>query len=199
MTFGIDLLDLLRSVGYPGIFAIIFAESGLLVGIILPGDSLLFSAGILSASGVFNFPLLVLIAVAAAIAGDAVGYTFGKRVGRRLFERPDSRWFKREYLHRAEAFYERHGSKALVLARFIPIVRTLVPIVAGVGAMEYRRFATFNALGGVLWGAGITTMGYVAGNTIPNIDRYLLPVILLIILLSAAPTALEMLRHRSKA
>lgn len=189
-----NLEEILKAIGLLGIYAIIFAESGLLVGIFLPGDSVLFTAGVLSAEGIFNFPLLVIGSFVAAVAGDAVGYTFGRRVGRRLYERADSRWFKRRHLERAEAFYEKHGGKAIVLARFIPVVRTLAPIVAGMSAMRYRRFAAFNVIGGVLWAIGLTTAGYVLGRSIPNVDRYLLPIIALIILLSLAPTVIHVLR-----
>jgi membrane-associated protein len=199
---GVDLEKLIRAVGYPGLFAIVFAESGLLIGIMLPGDSLLFTAGFLASQGYFNVVLLVIICVVAAITGDAAGYTFGRRVGRRLYERPDSRFFKRKHLLAAEAFYEKHGGKALVLARFLPVVRTLAPIVAGVSAMEYRRFALFNMLGGVLWGAGVTLGGYVLGEVIPSPDRYLLPVIFLIVLISLLPTLIHVgnaYRHERKA
>jgi membrane-associated protein len=188
---GVDLEKLLKAVGYPGLFAIIFAESGLLVGIMLPGDSLLFTAGFLASQGFFNVAVLAVICIVAAISGDAVGYTFGRRVGRRLFERPDSRFFKQKHLHAAEAFYEKHGGKAILLARFIPIVRTLAPIVAGVSDMHYPRFAVYNIAGGILWGAGVTLGGYLLGETIPSPDRYLLPVIFAIVVISLLPTVLH--------
>ena len=184
-----ELLEkLIKAVGYPGVFAIVFAESGLLIGMLLPGDSLLFTAGLLASQGLFDITLLVLGCVVAAIAGDSVGYAFGRRVGRRLFERPDSRWFKQKHLRATEAFYEKHGGKTIILARFLPIVRTLAPVVAGVCNMQYRRFALFNVVGGVLWGAGVTLAGYVLGATIPDIDRYLLPIIAVIILASVLPS-----------
>jgi membrane-associated protein len=199
---GLASTDTIRSLGYAGVGAIVFAESGLLVGIMLPGDSLLFTAGFLASQGVFSLPVLALVCVAAAIAGDGVGYSFGRRVGRRLFERPDSRFFKRRHLLAAEAFYERHGGKTIVLARFLPVVRTLAPIVAGVANMHYPRFALFNAAGGLLWGAGVTTAGYLLGSTIPDPDRYLIPVVLVIIVISALPSALHVLhanRHELAA
>jgi membrane-associated protein len=192
-----DLGELIRMVGYLGIFGIVFAESGLLVGVLLPGDSLLFTAGFLASQGYLSLPLLALTCVVAAIAGDAVGYTFGKRVGRRLFERSDSRWFRRKHLLAAEAFYAKHGGKAIELARFFPIVRTFAPIIAGVAGMPYRRFATFNVIGGVIWGAGVTSAGYVLGSVIPDVDRYLIPSILAIIGFSALPTLIHLWRdHR---
>ncbi len=187
-----DLHEILKNIGLLGIFAMIFAESGLLVGIFLPGDSVLFSAGVLASQGWFNIWLLALGSFVAAVAGDAVGYTFGRRVGRRLYERPDSRWFKRRHLAAAEVFYEKHGGKAIVLARFLPVVRTLAPIVAGMSAMRYPRFAAFNVIGGVLWAIGLTTAGYVLGESIPNIDHYLLPIIAVIILISGAPTLIHL-------
>lgn len=191
-----DLNEILKDIGLIGIFVMIFAESGLLIGIFLPGDSVLFSAGFLASQGWFNFPLLALGSFIAAITGDAVGYTFGRRVGRRLYERPDSRWFKRRHLEMAEAFYEKHGGKAIVLARFLPVVRTLAPIVAGMSAMRYPRFALFNVLGGVFWAIGLTTAGYLLGETVPHVDRYLLPIIALIILVSALPTLIHLATHQ---
>lgn len=194
-----DLSDLIRTVGHLGVFAIVFAESGLLFGVFLPGDSLLFTAGFLASQGYLSLPYLAVGCALSAIAGDAVGYAFGRRVGRRLFERPDSRWFKRKHLLAAEAFYEKHGGKAIVLARFLPVVRTFAPIIAGVGNMRYRRFALFNVLGGILWGAGVTTAGYLLGNAVPDVDRYLLPIVGAIVVISALPTLLHVLSaHRDE-
>lgn len=194
-----DWTEVIKTVGYAGLFAIVFAESGLLIGFFLPGDSLLFSAGILASQGVFNPAVLALVCVAAAISGDAVGYAFGRRVGRRLYERPDSRWFKRRHLEAAEAFYQKHGGKTIVLARFLPVVRTMAPIVAGASLMPYPRFALFNVAGGLLWGGGVTLAGYWLGSRFENIDRYLIPIILLIILISAAPTLLHLwANHRQE-
>ncbi len=189
---GFDLTELLKTFGYLGLFFMVFAESGLLIGIFLPGDSLLFTAGFLASEGFFNLPLLIVVSVIAAITGDAVGYTFGRRVGRRLFERPDSRLFKQKHLRAAEAFYEKHGGKTIVLARFMPIVRTLAPVVAGVSDMQYRRFATFNAVGGILWGTGVTTAGYALGSAIPSVDRYLLPIIAVIVVVSLLPSLIHL-------
>jgi membrane-associated protein len=192
-----DLEELIKTVGYAGLFAIVFAESGLLFGIFLPGDSLLFTAGFLASAGFFDPLILVLLFVAAAVLGDAVGYTFGRRVGRRLYERPNSRWFKRRHLERAEAFYERHGGKAIVLARFVPIVRTLAPVVAGMACMRYRRFALYNVLGGALWGAGVTLAGYSLGNVIPEqtVEVFLPAIVALIVLVSALPTIVHVWRE----
>jgi membrane-associated protein len=190
-----DLTNLLETVGYLGLFAIIFAETGLLVGFFLPGDSLLFTAGFLASQDYFSIWLLVPICFVAAVTGDAVGYAFGHRVGRALFRRPESRIFKPKHLQRAEEFFARHGGKAVVLARFLPVVRTFVPIVAGVGAMRYPRFALFNVLGGVLWAIGLPLAGYFLGSAIPSVDRYLLPIIALIIIASIAPTVIHVWRE----
>lgn len=189
-----DLPALIQSVGLIGIFAIVFIESGLLVGFFLPGDSLLFTAGFLASQDLLPIVWLVIGVVIMAILGDQVGYLLGKRYGRKLFSKPDSRFFKQEYLHQAENFSKKYGPIAIVLARFTPVVRTFAPVVAGVGNMNYATFVSYNIIGGVLWGAGLTLLGYVLGSRIPNIDRYLLPVIAIIILLSILPGILHFLR-----
>lgn len=201
------------TVGYLLIFGIIFAESGLLIGFFLPGDSLLFTAGFLAstASGeilekfgfpadqaFFSLPILATGCFIAAVVGDSVGYTFGKRVGKRLFEREDSRLFNKKNVLKAQEFYEKHGGKAIVLARFVPIVRTFAPIVAGIGDMVYSRFLMFNVLGGVLWAIGLTVAGYFLADIIgpENIDKYLLPIIAVIILISVAPPLYHIYKER---
>lgn len=194
-----DLKELLIAVGYIGIFLIVFAESGLFFGFFLPGDSLLFTAGFLASEGaekavghqVFSLPLLVTLIVIAAISGDQVGYIFGRRVGPKIFNREDSLFFHKKHLVRAQEFYNKHGGKTIILARFIPIVRTFAPIVAGAGQMEYSRFVFFNVMGGLIWGVGVTVLGYFLGNIIPDIDKYLLPIIALIVIVSVAPPALH--------
>ncbi len=191
-----DPRDLIETFGTIGLFCIVFAESGLLFGFFLPGDSLLFTAGLLSSQGTLNFPVILVGCFLAAVAGDQVGYAFGARVGPALFRRPDSRIFKQEYVDKARHFFERYGSKTIVLARFVPIVRTFAPILAGVGGMRYRTFVTFNVMGGLLWAVGVTSLGYALGESIPDIDRYLYPIIGVIILLSVAPIAFEFLRAR---
>ncbi len=195
----VDLREFLQSVGYLGLFGIVFAESGLLIGFFLPGDSLLFTAGILASQDLLSIWVVAPLCFVAAVTGDAVGYAFGSRVGRRLFERPDSRFFKRRHLDAAEAFFERHGGKSIVLARFIPIVRTFTPIAAGAGRMSYPRFAAFNVVGGLLWGIGVTLAGYFLGSAIPSIDRYLLPIIALIVVASILPPAIHVLRERRRS
>ncbi len=190
---------LLQTFGTIGLLLVIFAESGLLIGFFLPGDSLLFTAGLLASQGKLNMAVIVIGCMVAAIVGDQVGYQFGKRVGPALFKRQDSRLFKQEYVEKAQSYFDRYGSRTIVLARFIPIVRTFAPIVAGVGQMDYRTFSTFNVAGGVLWAGGVTTLGYILGETVPSIDKYLLPAIAVIVALSVTPVAIEFLRERRKA
>jgi membrane-associated protein len=192
-----DLESTLQTIGLIGLLAIVFAESGLLIGFFLPGDSLLFTAGLLSSQGhLAPLPVILVGCFVAAVAGDQVGYAFGARVGPTLFRRPDSRIFKQEYVEKARAYFEKHGSKTIVLARFVPIVRTFAPILAGVGAMQYRTFVTYNVVGGLLWAVGVTSLGYILGESIPDIDKYLLPVIALIVLLSLLPVLFEVRRNR---
>ncbi len=189
--------EFIRTIGYLGVFAIIFAESGLLVGFFLPGDSLLFTAGFLASLNppVFSLPVLLVGFFLAAVIGDSVGYAFGRRVGVKLFQRENSLLFNQKNILRAQAFYEKHGGKAIVLARFIPIVRTFAPIVAGIGTMHYPRFLAFNLVGGLLWAVGVTLAGYFLGSAIPDIDRYLLPIVVLIVIVSVTPAALHLLRE----
>lgn len=176
---------------------IVFAESGLLVGFFLPGDSLLFSAGLVA--GLEHQPhILVLVGCAfvAAVVGDQVGYMIGQKTGPHLFTREQSRFFKPEHVERSHAFFERHGPKAIVLARFVPIVRTFTPVIAGVGAMRYRVFVTYNVVGGVLWAAGATLLGWGLGKKYPWLEDYLTPVIIVIIILSVLPMVYELVKHR---
>lgn len=191
MTF--DLRSLVEVMGLAGVIAIVFAESGLLIGFFLPGDSLLFTAGFLASQGVFGIVPLVLLTFLAAVFGDSVGYTFGHRIGRRIFTKEDSLLFHQDHLRRAERFYARHGGKTIILARFLPVIRTFAPILAGVGAMAYPRFLAYNVVGGALWAIGLTLLGYFLGSTIPDMDRYLLPIVLGIILLSVLPTVVHIL------
>lgn len=192
----LDPERLISAFGTIGVILIVFAESGLLIGFFLPGDSLLFTAGLLASQGKLNFWVILIGCVLAAIGGDQTGYIFGRRVGPALFRRPDSRLFKQANVERASTYFEEHGAKTIVLARFVPVVRTFAPIVAGVSHMPYRTFVMFNVLGGLLWAAGLTTLGFVLGNTIPSIDRYLLPAVALIVVLSAIPVLLEVRKAR---
>ncbi len=192
----LDLVTVIRTIGLLGVAAIIFTESGLLIGLFLPGDSLLFTAGFLASQGYLDIRWLVVACFLAAVAGDQVGYACGLRVGRALLQREDTRFFKKRYLYRAEQFFARHGGKAVILARFIPIVRTGTPIVAGMGRMRYRRFVLANVSGAALWAIGITLTGYWLGSAIPGVDQYLLPIVLGIVLVSLTPSALHLWRER---
>lgn len=195
-----DLEQSIKTIGLWGVFAVVFAETGLLIGFFLPGDSLLFTAGFLASQGVFDIHALSHGCFVAAVLGNVTGYAFGHRVGRKLFERPDSRFFKQAHLVKAHAFYEKYGARALVLARFIPVVRVFAPIVAGVGLMDYRKFLFFNVVGGALWAYGMTWLGYFLGSRIPGVDRYLLPIIALILVLSVLPAVIHVWRdpeHRA--
>lgn len=198
-----DLQQFIATIGYIGIFGIIFAESGLLVGFFLPGDSLLFTAGAIAGNQELqktlnvelSYPILAVGCFIAAVTGDSVGYWFGSRVGRRLFQRDDSLFFKKKYLYQAEGLYAKHGGKIIVLARFMPIVRTFAPIVAGMGTMHYGRFLSYNVFGGLLWAVGVTTAGYLLGEAA---EGYLLPLILIIIFVSVLPPAIHVLRDYLK-
>jgi len=192
---------LLATGGLALLTAIIFAETGLFFGFFLPGDSLLFIAGFLSSDAGGNqlpaLPIVLVCVFAAAVAGDQVGYVFGRKVGPALFSRPDSRLFKQQYVTKAEHFFERHGPKTIVLARFVPIVRTFAPIVAGVGKMKYRTFLTFNVVGALLWAVGLTTLGYFLGQIEVVKDNVEVAVIA-IVAISLIPVAIEFLRHRKE-
>ena len=181
---------------------IIFAESGLLIGFFLPGDSLLFIGGFLASDAGGNqlppLPLVALVAFTAAVVGDQVGFWFGRKVGPSLFTRPDSRLFKQQNVARAHAFFERHGAKTIVLARFVPVVRTFAPIVAGVGDMNYRTFTIFNLIGAAIWAVGLTTLGYYLGQ-IDFIKNNIEVAIVVVIALSLIPVAIEFLKHRREA
>ena len=184
---GFNLKETIQSISYVGLFAIVFAESGLLIGFFLPGDSLLFTAGLLASQNLLNLPVLIVSLSIAAVAGDSVGYTFGRKVGSKIFNRDNSWLFHKDHLRQANEFYEKHGGKTIILARFMPLIRTFAPIVAGVGEMNYSRFLSFNVFGGVFWVVSMCSAGYFLGNVIPDIDKYLLPVIGVIVLLSILP------------
>ncbi|MDX6314099.1 MAG: rane-associated protein [Streptomyces sp.] len=195
-----DANHLVSAFGLLGVLAIVFAESGLLIGFFLPGDSVLFTAGLLiSQHQVIHQPLwlVCLLISVASILGNQVGYVFGRKAGPALFRRPNSRLFKQEYVTKAHDFFERHGPKALVLARFIPVVRTFTPILAGVSGMTYRAFTVFNVLGGVLWGAGVTVAGYFLGQ-IGFIRDHIDVVLVAIIVVSVIPAGIEALRARRR-
>lgn len=187
---------LIETFGMLGILAIVFVESGLLVGFLLPGDSLLFTAGLLSANGTLPDLWILLVTIPlAAIAGDQVGYAIGRKAGPAVFKRPDSRFFRQEYVERSSEFFERYGARTIVIARFVPIVRTLAPVMAGVSRMNYRTFVFFNVIGGIAWGVSVTTLGYFLGQ-VEFVHDNLEPIILGIVALSVLPIAVELLRAR---
>lgn len=192
----LDPLAMIQTGSYVGLAFLVFAESGLFFGIFLPGDSLLFAAGLLASNGFFVIGPLMMIVVAAAIAGDSVGYWFGAEIGERLFDRKDSRFFKQEYLKRTERFYQKYGGRAVVLARFVPIVRTIAPILAGVSSMKYRTFLAYNIIGACLWGAGMTLLGFTLGSIFPKSEQYILPISLVIIAVSFLPILVNLLRGK---
>lgn len=203
LALGPSWLDpdfLINEFGLYGVLAIVFAESGLLIGFFLPGDSLLFTTGLLITTGVLDTPLWLTCALIAlaAILGDQTGYLFGRKVGPALFNRPDSRFFKQENVHKAHEFFEKHGPKSLVLARFVPIVRTFTPIIAGVSCMNYRSFITYNIVGGILWGVGVTLLGAALGQ-VDFVHEHIEAILVGIVLLSVLPIAVEFLRARADA
>lgn len=200
---GLDLVNLITTAGFLAVIFVIFAESGLLIGFFLPGDSLLFTAGILVHSGIFdiNIHLFVLLLFIAAVAGDSTGYWFGRKTGPKIFKKPDAKVFKQSHIKKAQDFYEKHGPKTIIIARFVPIVRTFAPIVAGVGKMEYKRFFTYNVIGGLLWTGLVTYAGYYLGALFESmgldIDQILLPIIVLIVFISVLPAVYEILKEKS--
>ncbi len=173
--------------GYIGLFAIIFSETGLLIGFFLPGDSLLVTAGLFAADGKLDIFLLNILLIIAAITGDAVGYNIGKRAGKKLYNRPNSRFFRQDYLLKTKHFYDKYGGITIVLARFMPFARTFAPVVAGIAEMPYSRFALFNITGGIFWITSMTLTGYFLGKTVPNIKENIEYVIIIIIFLSVLP------------
>lgn len=176
--------------------AIIFSESGLLIGFFLPGDTLLFSAGLLASTGKINIVLLIITTVLAAIIGDNVGYNIGKRTGKKIFTKKDSLLFKQEYIEKASLFYEKHGGKTIILARFTPVVRTFAPVVAGVGEMPRRRFMFYNFVGGALWGISMPLLGYYLGHRFPRIDHYIEYILIFAVVSSVLISALHILKDK---
>ena len=192
-----DPRTLIQTVGLLGVIAIIFLETGAFFGFFFPGDSLLFTAGFFASQGYISLPILLVGTFIAAVIGDSVGYTFGRRVGPALFSREESIFFNKKNIVRAQHFYEKHGRKTIIIARFIPIVRTFAPIVAGIGNMEYRKFFTYNVIGGFLWTWLNLWLGYGFGSLLPDAERYILPAIAVIIVISILPALKEVLKKRS--
>lgn len=192
---GFDLPSLIRTAGYIGLFGIVFAESGLLLGFFLPGDSLLFTAGFLASQGYFDIAVLIILCFLGAVLGDNFGYAFGKKIGPRVFKKEDSLLFNKHNLEHARVFYEKHGGKTLVLARFMPMIRTFAPILAGVGRMKYSTFFYYNLVGGILWAVGMPLAGFYLGSAIPDVDRYIIPIVLAIVILSTLPALYHILKE----
>jgi membrane-associated protein len=199
------LKNLIMFAGYPGLFIIIFAETGLLVGFFLPGDSLLVTAGLLAATAVsgaaqetyMNIFYLNALLIPAAIIGDAVGYYIGLKLGPKLYSRESSRFFKKEHLLKTKAFYDKHGGKTIIIARFMPIIRTFAPTVAGVAQMPYRKFLQYNVFGGIFWVLSMTLLGYFLGN-IPGIEKHIEKVIVVIVFLSISPAIYSWIKNKIK-
>ncbi len=193
------LQEQIKNIGYLGVWGIVFAESGLMIGFFLPGDSLLVTAGFIASQGYLNVWVLVFGCFVCAVLGDNVGYFTGHRWGRKLFTQEDSRFFKKRYLQETESFYQKHGQKTIILARFMPVVRTFAPIIAGTAAMQYKTFMFYNLIGGFIWTFGLVLFGYFLGRVVPDVDRYLLPIILVIIFISLAPAIWHLIEPRLKS
>lgn len=193
-----DLTQLIQAIGSLGLFGIVFAETGLFFGFFFPGDSLLFTAGLLASQGFLNIWFLAPLMILGAVMGDSFGYWFGAKVGPKIFNKEDSFFFHKEHINRTQRFYLKYGAKAVFFARFVPIVRTFAPILAGVGSMPYGTFVRFNIMGGVVWGGGITLLGYFLGSIVPNIEHYLLQIILVIIAVSFLPIVYEVISDKKK-
>lgn len=204
MIPGVELTDFILWGGVLAVALVVFAESGLMIGFFLPGDTLIFTAGFLVSVGLLPVSIhwLAFILFVAAVAGDSVGYAFGRHVGPRVFNRPNSRVFKQENVQKAKTFYDKHGGKTIIIARFIPIVRTFAPIVAGVSRMQYVKFLAYNVIGALIWAVGVSYLGYFAGSYFHSIgmevDEVLLPLIMLILLISLAPGIVHLLRNKKQ-
>lgn len=199
MIPGFELSEFILAAGYVGLFAVIFAETGLFLGFFLPGDSLLFVAGLLASEGFLSLPALLALVFVAAVSGNVVGYFFGRRVGPALFKREDSLLFKKSHVKKAETYFNEYGAKTIIIARFMPIVRTFAPILAGVGRMEFKEFFLYNILGAFLWVFGLLIGGFFLGRVVPDIDRYILPIVIGIIILSILPGFLKYFQEKRKA
>ena len=190
--------QLIAWAGYAGMTAIVFCETGLLAGFFLPGDSLLVAAGLVASQGKLNILFLNLLLIAAAIVGDSVGYFIGYQIGPKLFKREDSFFFRKSHVERTHRFFEKHGGKTIILARFVPIVRTFAPTVAGVGQMSYKKFLSYNVIGGILWVLSMTSIGYFLGRSVPNIEKHLHVVVAAVIFISFLPVFHEIYQAKKK-
>ena len=193
-----DVESIIKWGGLALICGIIFAETGLMIGFFLPGDSLLVTAGVFAAAGHIDLYMMLVLVSLCAVVGDQLGYFIGQKTGPALFNREDSLLFKRSHVLRAQQFYEKYGSKTIVIARFVPIVRTFAPVVAGVGQMKYRRFVTYNVAGGILWVFSMVLLGYFVASVVPNIDKHIHKVIVVVVFLSILPAIIEFVRERRR-
>lgn len=193
-----DIIPLIQVIGLAGVILFVFAESGLFFGFFLPGDSLLFSAGILAAAGYFDITALFLGCLIAAILGDTVGYWTGNKLGPKIFSKQDSFFWNKTNLERTKFFFARHGNKTITLARFVPIIRTFAPILAGVGNMKYRTFLFWNISGALIWTGSMIFGGYFLGNSVPEIEKYILPIVIFIIILSLVPVLVEYFKNKEE-
>ncbi|GAC1388255.1 MAG: VTT domain-containing protein [Candidatus Saccharimonadales bacterium] len=191
-----NVAQLIQTFGLLVIGGFVFAESGLLVGFFLPGDTLLFTAGFFASQGKLSLPITILVIVVAAIAGDNLGFTIGKKAGPKIFKKKDGLLFRQDYLVQSEKFYEKHGGKTVLFARFVPIVRTFAPIVAGASGMTRRRFISYDILGALFWGGGITLAGFYLGSRIPNVDHYILPAVAIATIFTLGSPVLHLLRDK---
>lgn len=194
----LDPILIIKAVGLIGIVFIIFAETGLFFGFFFPGDSLLFTAGLLASQGIFSIYALIFFCILAAILGDSVGYWSGKKYGRKLFERDAGFFFRKQRIYDAEEFYKRHGKYTIIIARFVPIIRTFAPIVAGIASMNYATFISYNIFGGLFWVSALLLFGYFLGGLIPNPDLYIIPIAFIIILISFVPIIFKIARAKLK-
>jgi membrane-associated protein len=197
MIPGLELPELIRAVGYVGLFAIIFAETGLLIGFFLPGDSLLFTAGILAGQGYLNIWILLIVLAAAAIIGDSIGYAIGRHLGPRVFSKEESLLFNKKHIATAQSYFDKYGAMTIVIARFVPIVRTFAPTLAGMGKMPYPKFLFYNIAGGLFWVLSVTLLGYYLGIKVPHMERYIIPGIIIIIGISVVPYLYKLIRSEA--
>ncbi|ETB64170.1 TPA: hypothetical protein DIC38_00365 [Candidatus Nomurabacteria bacterium] len=194
----LDPVTIIKTVGVVGIILIVFAETGLFFGFFFPGDSLLFTAGIIASQGYLNIWVLLIGCIIFAILGDSVGYWSGKKYGRKLFDRDQGFFFQRKRILEAEQFYEKYGKMTIIIARFVPVVRTFAPIVAGIGKMHYKTFISYNIIGGIVWVSSMLLLGYFLGGLIPNPDKYIIPIALFIIFISFIPIILKIIKNNIK-
>lgn len=194
-----SLIPLIKALGYAGIFGMVFAESGILLGVVFPGDTLLFTAGFLASQGFLNIYVLVVGSFIAAVLGDSLGYWVGVKAGPKLFDREDSFFFKKAYVLKTQIFFDKYGKRTVFLARYIPVVRTFAPFFSGIGTMRYRTFLLYNILGGLTWTLTMPCVGYFLGLKIPNIDHYIVPMVVLIFIVSFIPVVGQILRNRRKS